>query len=248
MVDRRSLLAGTVSAVVAHRAPAAAPPSDPAELDPLGKFEVVRGRSGIVIGVPHGSADAGTLELGRALSQRLRAGAVFVTGFWDPKTRERINVNRPSEQLTGEQSQLLREWQSARATAANQRYDALVKDAAQGRLMAFYEIHSNHKTQLAESVQVSTAGVSYGEAKALKAAFEKARERLAADVPRLAIHVSPVDKVTFPNYRNTTSVSAFSERGCAIEHPAHVLETREWRLAYAACWAAAIESAPWDGR
>jgi hypothetical protein len=249
MIGRRSVLLGTLSAVVGTGASAAGPPlSDAAELDALGKFEVVRGRPGTVIGVPHGTADGGTLELGRVLSQRLGAGVVIVTGFWDPKTRQRVNVNRPSEELVGKGSEVLREWQSPRATAANQRYDASVREAAQGRLKAFYEIHSNHKPQLEDSIQVSTLGVSYGDAKALKAAFEKARERLGTDVPRLAIRVSPLDKVPYPNYRHASSISAFSERGCAIEHPGRVIGNREWRLAYAACWAEAIESAPWDTR
>jgi len=29
---------------------------------------------------------------------------VFVTGFWDAKTRQRINVNRPTEWLIGPES------------------------------------------------------------------------------------------------------------------------------------------------
>ena len=57
-------------------------------------------------------------------------------------------------------------------------------------------------------------------------AFEKARERLGADVPRLQIRVSPLDKVTYPNYRHASSISAFSERGCAIEHPGRVIGNR----------------------
>ena len=248
MMDRRRFLAATASSVLAAVAAAASTPSEETDLDELGKFEVARGRAGIVIGVPHGTADTGTLDLGRALSQRLRAGAVFVTGFWDPKTRQRVNVNRPTEQLIGPDSQVLREWQSARAVAANRRYGALVKEAAQGPLKAFYEMHSNHKPQFAESIEVSTLGVSQGDARALKAALERAQERLEAGVPRLAVHVSPVDKVTYPNYRNASSISAFSGRGCAAEHPGHVLANHEWRLAYAACWAEAIEAAPWDLR
>lgn len=245
-MDRRRFLAGAAAACLSNRAAVAASPQpDTTDLQTLGKFEVVQGHPGIVVGVPHGTADGGTLELGRILSQRLGAGAVLVTGFWDSKTRERINVNRPSEQQIGPDSQVLRQWQSPRATAANQRYDSAVKEAAQGRLKAFYEIHSNHKPNLVDSIEVSTLGVSRKEAASLKAAFERARERLGTGVPRLTIHVSPLDKVSFPNYRNASTISALSAQGCAIEHPGHVLANREWRLAYAACWAEAIESAPW---
>jgi len=247
-IDRRRFLVATASSMLPALAGAASTAADANDLDAFGKFEVARGRPGIVIGVPHGTPDVGTLELGRVVGERLRAGAVFVTGFWDPKTRQRVNVNRPTEELIGPDSQVLREWRSARAVAANQRYDAVVKEAAQGPLRAFYEMHSNHKPQFADSIEVSTLGILPGDARALKAAFERARERLDPDVPRLAIHVSPLDKVTFPNYRHASSVSAFSARGCAIEHPGRVLARHEWRLAYARCWAEAIEAAPWDVR
>jgi hypothetical protein len=170
---------------------------------------------------------------------------VFVTGFWDPKTRQRVNVNRASEQLTSERSQILKQWPSERAVAANARYDALVREAAQGPLLAFYEIHSNHQPAYENSIQVSTQGVRAEEAKRFRAALLARIDHLAPEIPRLAVHVSPLDRVTFPNYANTTSVSRFSRKGCAIEHPARVYGHRELCAAYANCLAEAIEADGW---
>ena len=133
MVERRRLLVGSFCSALAARASAASLPEG-ADIDQLGRFELVRGRPGVVVGVPHATPDTGTLEMGRALLERLGAGGVFVTGFWDTKTRQRINVNRPTEQIIGQDSQVLRQWPSDRAVAANARYEALVKEAAQGRL------------------------------------------------------------------------------------------------------------------
>lgn len=190
-------------------------------------------------------ADSGTLESGRIIRERLSAGAVFVTGFWDPKTRQRINVNRPTEQLIGENSKTLRQWESARALAANARDEALVREAAQGPLHWFYEMHSNHRSEFADSIEVSTAGVSRREADRLKDAFAVARTELPADVPHLSLHVSPIDKVGFPNYLRASSISQFSAKGCAIEHPSRVYDRRPWRVAYAQCLAQAIIAAEW---
>jgi len=229
----------------ATRAAASAAAPQGAQIDPLGKFEVVAGRPGIVIGLPHGTADTGTLDIGRTLCERLNAGGVFVTGFWDGKTRQRINVNRPTEQVIGAESQVLREWASGQAVAANARYEALVRQAAQGPLRAFYEMHSNHRPLYAGSIEVSTLGVSRSDAAQFKAAFEAARDRLARDVPRLAIHVSPVDQVAFPNYGRASSISKIGACGCAIEHPGTIIANRAWRAAYAACLAEAIAAAPW---
>jgi hypothetical protein len=245
MVDRRRLLVGSFCTVLAIRASSAASQQETTDIDQLGKFELVLGQPGIVVGVPHGTPDVGTVEVGRILRERLSAGVVVVTGFWDAKTRQRINVNRPTEELIGSESQVLRQWQSNRAAAANARYIGLVREAAQGRLKVFYEIHSNHKPLLTNSIEVSTLGISRAEAARLKAAFEATRHRLAPDVPQLAIHVSPLDKVTFPNYRNASSISELSERGCAIESPGHVLGNRAWRLAVGACLADAIKEARW---
>jgi hypothetical protein len=115
------------------------------DLDKSGRFERIVGRPGVVVGVPHATSDSGTLEAGRALCSRLNAGGVFVTGFWDATTRHRVNVNRDSEETIGAQSQATREWQTAVSVAATARYEALVKEAAQGPLLVFYELHSNHR-------------------------------------------------------------------------------------------------------
>jgi hypothetical protein len=210
------------------------------DLDRLGRFEHVVGKPGFVVGVPHGTADSGTLEAGHILCKRLGAGGVFVTGFWDPKTRQRINVNRDSEELIGPNSEVLRQWASPRAVAANARYTELVKETAQGPIKAFYELHSNHRKDVADSIEVSTLGVSRSDAMRLKDAFLAARDRLASDVPRVTMHVSPVDKVTFPNYANASSISKLSAKGCAIEHPGRIFDHQPWRVAYANCLADAI--------
>ena len=245
MHDRRRFLVGSLAVLAGATARSAPALQDTNDLNELGTFERVLGRPGIVVGVPHGTADAGTLSAGRIICSRLNAGGVFVTGFWDVKTRQRINVNRATEELVGPNSQVLREWPSPRAVAANARYDALVKEAAQGPIRAFYEIHSNHRPEYAESIEVSTLGVWRGEARRLKDAFAAAVARLAPDVPRLAMHVSPLDRVTYPNYAYASSISRLSAKGCAIESPGHVFSRPAWRDAYASCLADAMMATKW---
>ena len=246
MVDRRDFLFASFAALLASRSRAAGSVDETiTDLAKLGRFENVLGRPGIVVGVPHGTADSGTLEAGHILCKRLGAGGVFVTGFWDPKTRQRINVNRNSEEFVGPNSAVLREWESPRAVAANARYTELVKETAQGPIKAFYELHSNHRNDYASSIEVSTLGVSYNEAFRFRDAFLAARDKLAPDIPRMNLHVSPYDKVRYPNYELASSISRFSEKGCAIEHPGRLFDHRPWRVAYANCLADAINVARW---
>jgi hypothetical protein len=244
MIDRRHLLLGCFAGAWTATANAATL-EETADLDRLGKFELVRGRPGVVIGVPHATPDTGTSETGRILCERLGAAGVFVTGFWDSKTRQRVNVNRPTEQIIGPDSEVVRQWPSDRAAAANSRYVAFVRDAAQGPLRIFCEIHSNRRPDLAKSIAISTLGLRRKDAARLKDAFAAARDRLPADVPRLAIHVSPLDRVTYPDYGAASSIAKLSEKGCAIENPGQVFATRAWRIAYAHCLADAIEAAQW---
>ena len=248
MHDRRRFLLASLAVVAAssRRAAAATMPDDIADVGQLGTFERVPGRPGIVVGVPHGTPDTGTLDTGRILCERLGLSGVFVTGFWDSKTRHRVNVNRDSEEIIGPASEVVREWQSPRAVAANARYNALVKEAAQGPLKVFYELHSNHRPDLTSTIAVSTQGLWISEAKRFRNAFDAAVERLDPQVPRLAMRISPLDKVTYPVYVRASSIARLSAKGCAIESPGRVLERRPWRIAYAQCLAEAIGAAGWS--
>lgn len=129
--------------------------------------------------------------------------------------------------------------------AANARCEAHVRQVAQGPLRAFYELHANSWPQFAASVEVSTLGVSRLDAERFKAAFETARDRLAPDVPRLALHISPVDRVSDPMYANASSISKISAHGGALEFPGRVIANRAWRVACAACLSEAIAAVPW---
>jgi hypothetical protein len=219
-------------------------PDEVAEVDRLGSFELVPGRPGLVIGVPHGTPDVGTMEVGRVLRERLGAGGVFATGFWDPRTRERINVNRPTEEIIGEHSETLRQWASPRAARVNARYHALVEQAAQGPLRRFFEIHSNHNPRFVDSIEVSTLGVSRDEALHLKQAFGVSVDTLDPGIPRLAMHVEPVDRVTY-SYERSSSLARVAAKGCLIESPGRVFQHSPWRRAYAGHLAAAI-AAVWS--
>ena len=75
MIDRRSLLLGSLAAAVTGCAVATLTPQEVAETERLGSFEHVRGRPGVVIGVPHGTPDVGTLDAGHGCSERWRCWA-----------------------------------------------------------------------------------------------------------------------------------------------------------------------------
>ena len=244
LFNRRHFVFGSLAAAFLEGCATELTPAELADVDRLGTFELVPGRPGMVIGVPHGTPDVGTLEVGRIVREQIRAGGVFVTGFWNAQTRERINVNRPTEEIIGQHSEVLKKWASPRAVHVNARYHALVEQAAQGRLRCFYEIHSNHDPRYASSVEVSTLGVSRDEALRLKNAFVASLEKLDPEIPRLEMHVAPLDRVTY-SYEHASSVARLSSKGCLIENAGRVFERSPWRRAYARLLAEAIVVAAW---
>ena len=215
---------------------------DKAAVDALGHFEHIPGRAGVVVAAPHGTADGGTLDVAREICARTGASGVFVTGFWDSRTRRRINVNRDTEQTMGAQSVVLEQAYSARASHVNDRYTALVREAAQGRLRWFFEIHSNSDPAYENAVAVSTAGIGFGEARRIKAGFIASRDRrVPPDGPQLAILATPVDRMRW-NFQGASSIARHTEKGFIVESPHRVMGDRVWRPRYAAVLADLIGS------
>lgn len=243
-ITRRHFLLASLAAGFLPGCATELTPAELAEVERLGTFESMPGRPGVVVGVPHGTPDVGTLEVGRIVRERLGAGGVFVTGFWNAQTRERINVNRPTEEIIGQHSEVLKQWASPRAAHVNTRYQTSVEQAAQGPLRCFYEIHSNHDPRFVSSVEVSTLGVSRDEALRLKNAFVAAVGKLDSEIPHLDMHVAPVERVTY-SYEHASSVARISSKGCVIESPGRVFERSPWRRVYARLLADAMIVAAW---
>ncbi len=243
-LTRRHFALGSLAVAFLQGCAAKLTPVELAEVERLGTFELTPGRPGVVVGAPHGTPDVGTLEVARIVRERLGAGGVFVGGFWNAQTRERINVNRPTEEVIGQHSEVLKKWASPRAAHVNARYHASVEQVAQGSLRCFYEIHSNHDPRFVSSVEVSTLGVSRDEALRLKSAFHASVEKLDSEIPHLDMHAAPVDRVTY-SYEHASSIARISSKGCVIESPGRIFERVPWRRTYARLLAEAIVVAAW---
>ena len=237
-MNRRAFLAGSLALLGGGCATVGTETA--VDIDRLGTFEHVPGKAGFVVAAPHGTADGGTLAVAKEIRSRTGASGVFVTGFWDTATRRRINVNRATEQTIGSNSQVSEHRHSEIAERVNARYDAHVREAAQGPLRWFFEIHSNSYPNYQASVEVSTLGISHNEARDFKERFLFARQQhVPSQAPQLGIHVAPADPVWF-NYRASSSIAAFSQRGFLIESPSRVLRDVTWGPRYAAVLADVI--------
>lgn len=240
-MGRRAFVVGLL-AVSASGCATTPSEQDTKAVDALGHFEHVPGRPGIVVAAPHGTADGGSLHMAREICARTGASGVLVTGFWDGPTRRRINVNRNTEQTMGPQSTVLEQAYSPLAAHVNARYTALVREAAQGPLRWFFEIHANSDPAYADVVAVSTMGIDLGEAQRFKEGFIAVRDRrIPPDGPRLGILVTPADRIRF-NFQAASSISSHARRGFLIENPRRMMRDAAWRSRYAAVLADLIAS------
>ena len=98
--------AGLITGQDSAEVPAPAIPA-PRSVAPGGSVQVEKGRPGLVIAAPHGTSDAATDVLGRALAKLTGFGLVVATGYanLDGEGR-RYNVNRPTESVPGAAARL----------------------------------------------------------------------------------------------------------------------------------------------
>jgi hypothetical protein len=174
------------------------PVAAPAAVLHEGRFEVLKGRPGFVIGAPHGTSDQGTDLIGRDLARLTGWSAVVATGFSQRGADgRRFNVNRPTESVAGTPARL--EGETADARRVYEAYRRRVAEAAQGPLQLYVEVHGNGHAASAGRVEVATVGLSREDAWRLKTLFELIRESRLDDpaAPRLEVWVESLDPLRY---------------------------------------------------
>jgi hypothetical protein len=164
-----------------------------------GAFTVQKGRPGFVIGAPHGTTDSATDVIGADLARLTGFSVVIARGFGklDAEGR-RYNVNRPTESVAG--GSPAGETESAEARRIYETYDRSVREAAQGPLRYYVEVHGNAHQESAGRVEIATVGISTDEAWRLKALLELVRDahlRSQPGAPRLEVLLGPVDALRY---------------------------------------------------
>ena len=191
---------------------------------PLARGEMVAlpGKSGLVIGAPHGTSDAGTDSISREVARRTGFGLVLATGFAkiDSEGR-RFNVNRPTLGLPGRPSSS--EVQTEEARLLYESYLRRVKEVAQGPIRLLVELHGNGRQESASRIEIATVGVTREQAWQLRTLFELIRDAYLPSwpgAPRLQILVEPLDRLYFgATGAKELGVLRFPQQALHIELP-----------------------------
>jgi len=192
----------SVAGVLVLSGCAAAPvdlPSAPVQ----GHIAVRPGRPGFVVAAPHGSSDADSDEIAVEIARRTGFGLVVATGFsLEAETRarggRRYKVNRPLEGVPGRPASEHVVTEAARRVY--EAYEQRVREAAQGPLRFYAEIHGNNRRQCAGQIEIATVGVDRELALRLRALAELVRDahlRANPEIDRLDVLIEPADAVTY---------------------------------------------------
>jgi len=202
----------------------------------LGRIDMIPSRlqqTGIVIGSPHGSFDEHTAEFATRLSYRTGFAAVVARGFTPTEAKGwRINVNRPTEKAF---TAVPRERRSARAERVYQAYKGLVLAAAREPLLLYVDVHQYAPGQ---KIQVATSGFSIEEARFIKTAYEKIRDRIVQQTPGIeavGLDIEPLDGVEMRALAaKSHGILAVAKKSLHFELPArNLLNSPQARSAYA---------------
>jgi hypothetical protein len=197
------------------------------------------GRPGAVIAAPHGSSDPRTGDVAAELAHRTGFGLIVATGFaveTDVRgtPRRRYQVNRPLEGAPGGSPG--GEVPSEDARRVYDAYERRVREAAQGPLSFYVEIHGNNRHEAAGRIEIATVGIDHTNALRLHTLLELIRDAHLGrhlEAPPLEVRVEPADPVVYTaSAAKRLGILRLPERALHIELP-RAARTR-WQAVYTA--------------
>ncbi len=161
------------------------------------------GRPGVVVAAPHGTSDIGTGEMAAEIARRTGFGLVVATGFnVEADSRvgpsRRYQVNRPVEGVPGRP--VSEDTGTEVARSVYEAYERGVREAAQGPLRFYTEIHGNNRREAGDRIEIATVGVDAEQAAKLRALLELVRDahlRARPGATRLDVRVEPADALVY---------------------------------------------------
>ncbi len=195
------------------------------------------GRSGFVVAAPHATSDVYTGDMAAEIARRTGFGLVVASGFSVEDNGQRhpgrrYQVNRPLEGVPGRPAAEHEPTEAARLVY--EIYEQRVREAAQGPLRLYAEIHGNNRQECAGQIEIATVGVDRELALRLRALAELIRDahlRANREVQRLDVLIEPVDPVTYrASGAKRDGILRVPERALHIELPK--CARRDWRDTY----------------
>lgn len=185
-------------------------------LGELGHFEYRRSesaRASIVVGVPHGRGEPGAVDYGEWISQAIGAGLVIGYDFG----AKRVPVAQPLVH----QSPI--SWPAERRGSVYPEFKKLLRETVAGPIQFYVGVRVADGSSGASRIEVASAGFSFEQLLALKAAFGRLRDGIVGASPELArveMAIYPLEDISWKHYgvRNH-GVLLLAQRGLVLRLP-----------------------------
>lgn len=170
---------------------------------------------GVVIGATQGSAEPEAVEIARALSDETGAGLVIAYGF----RSKRIPVAQPLVHMS---PVTVSSTASRRPGSVYPQFRQLVQHAVDGPVKFYVGVRTASPKNHPRRLEVATAGLTFEQVMALKAAFIRIRDRAGENsaIAKVEIALNPLDEVSW----NVTGVKnhgvlLLAKRGMILRLP-----------------------------
>jgi hypothetical protein len=182
----------------------------------LGRIEHRTSQSdvkGIVVGVPHGIAEAAAIDYAKTISVAAGAGLVVAYGFG----AKRVPVTQPL--VHGIANKSARE-NTRRHGSIYSEFKAALRAAANGPVKFYVGIRIGGAERQTGRIEVASSGLSFAQLRALKESFLRHRDRALTDtdIARAAIAIEPLEEISW-------NVAGFKHHG-VLMHAARGLALR----------------------
>ena len=185
----------------------------------LGRIEHRTSQSdvkGIVVGVPHGIAEAAAIDYASTISAATGAGLVVAYGFG----AKRVPVTQPL--IHGIAFKSTRE-NTRRGGSIYSEFKDTLRAAANGPVKLYVGIRIAGAESQAGRIEVASSGLSFAQLRALKETFLRHRDRALADtdIERAEIAIEPLDQISWnvAGFKHH-GVLMLAERGLNLRLPA----------------------------
>jgi hypothetical protein len=170
---------------------------------------------GVVVGATQGSSEPDAAELAKAFSDGTGAGLIIAYGF----RSKRIPVAQPLVHMS---PVIPRPADGSRPGSVYPQFRALLQNTVSGPLKFYIGVRSAHPKHQPSRIEVASAGLTFEQVQALKAAFVRIRDRVADNgkVPKIEMALNPLDEISW-NVTGVThhGVLLLAEKGLILRLP-----------------------------
>ena len=196
------------------------------QLGDLGHFEYRTAQAhmaGVVIGAPHGFADAKAVLLAKQISGRTGAGLVAAYGF----KSKRISVTQPISRI---HAQPVARLEPAKRRSVFPEFKQVIREVSNGEIDLYVELRFQKGNDGFQGIEVASSGFTFEEARIIEQSYAAVAEHVgrAEPVAKLPLWIDHSNKISMDTWGiRHHGVLMIAEKGLSVRIPEKLLSERD---------------------